>query len=74
MSLVVPAWAILLMMLFLSLTLLAVVPGLFLVVRNIRVHRGWVSTGSASAVTLGLILVAIPVLSQHMLKFWDVTF
>jgi hypothetical protein len=72
-SLVVPTWPVLLMMFFLSVTVAAVVPGLVLVVRSVRAHRGWVSTGSASAVTLGLVLVTIPVLSQHMLKFWDVT-
>lgn len=73
-SLVVPASAVWSMMFFLSLTVAAVVPGLVLVVRSVRAHRGWVSIGSASAVTLGLVLVAIPVLSQHMLKFWDITF
>jgi hypothetical protein len=73
-SLVVPAWAVLLMMFFLSVTVAAVIPGLVLVVRSVRAHRGWVSTGAATTVTLGLVLVTIAVLSQHMLKFRDVTF
>jgi hypothetical protein len=68
-SLVVPSWSVLLMMFCLFMTRVALVPAVLLVVRRIRAHHGWVSIGSAAVVTLGLGLVATPVVSQHMLKF-----
>lgn len=73
-SLVVPSWAVYLMMGFLSLTVAAVVPALAYAVRNVRGHRGWLAVGSSTWTTVGLLLVAMTALSQHLLTFWDITF